>query len=92
MGIGNSAPHFEKGIKLILEQMKKNIGVLFGFSLLVLSLMPFRSEAQVVAFGYFTINEKCPDTEGFQRRCRPDGPDWCQVSQQTTCPEYEGIG
>ncbi len=72
--------------------MKKFIRVIFGFSLLVLSSMPFRSEAQVVAYGYYTIDEACPDSGGTQTRCRPDGKEWCQVSQQTTCPEFEGFG
>jgi|GEM_PF-1954961 hypothetical protein len=72
--------------------MRKFIGVLFGLGILALSSIPLRSEGQVVAYGYYTVSEACPDSGGTQSRCRPDGPDWCQVSRQTTCPEFEGFG
>jgi|OpeIllAssembly_1097287.scaffolds.fasta_scaffold735917_2 hypothetical protein len=72
--------------------MKKITSILFGISLLTAGLIPIKSKAQVIAFGYYTISEKCPESDGYQKRCRPDGPDWCRVSQQTSCPEFPSIG
>ncbi len=72
--------------------MKKSIGIILGLGMMFIISISSNSHAQVVAYGYYMKTEQCPDTEGAQKRCREGGSDWCQVSQQTSCPEFQGLG
>lgn len=70
--------------------MKKTAISFVGMALFAMSLIPFSSTSQVTT-GYYTAKEKCPISDGYQERCRPDGES-CNVSSQTSCPEFEEIG
>lgn len=72
--------------------MKNKSKMVIGLAMVFSCFIFLPANSQVKAYGYYTVDEKCPESEGYQQRCRPDGPNWCQVSQQTSCPEFEGFG